>query len=346
MTASRRPPLAAGIMDLNPGLTLWTAITFLILLVVLRRFAWGPIISMLDERERTIRDAIDQAKKERDRGGADARRAEGGALRSPARGRRDRQAQNQQEVEAFRAQLTARARKEADELVAASRRQIQEEKSKAMAELRTEVADIAIAAAERLVKSAPRRQGAACPRRGLPRGAPGRDGPSPGGPSPRRRSGGTPAAGASFPLLHGAASRRAIMGLAIGIVGLPNVGKSTLFNALLGRGPGPAANYPFCTIDPNVGVVPVPDRAPREARRALQAEERNVPTTLEFVDIAGLVAGASQGRGARQSVPLQHPRGGRRRPRAPLLRGPGRGPRRRGRRPARATGTWSRPSSC
>ena len=59
------PVLAAGIMELNPGLTLWTAITFLVLIVVLGKFAWGPIVKMLDERERTIREAIDQAKKER-----------------------------------------------------------------------------------------------------------------------------------------------------------------------------------------------------------------------------------------------------------------------------------------
>jgi ribosome-binding ATPase len=83
--------------------------------------------------------------------------------------------------------------------------------------------------------------------------------------------------------------------LQVGLVGLPNVGKSTLFNAVSQAG-AEAANFPFCTIDPNVGVVPVPD--PRLDRLAeLAHSAKVVPTAIEFVDIAGLVAGASRGEG-------------------------------------------------
>ena len=85
------------------------------------------------------------------------------------------------------------------------------------------------------------------------------------------------------------------MGIKCGIVGLPNVGKSTLFNALTKAGIA-AANFPFCTIDPNVGIVPVPD--PRlAALAAISKPLKIIPTSMEFVDIAGLVAGASKGEG-------------------------------------------------
>ena len=92
--------------------------------------------------------------------------------------------------------------------------------------------------------------------------------------------------------------------LRAGIVGLPNVGKSTLFNALTRTRKAEAANYPFCTIEPNVGVVVVPD-ARLEPLAKIAESERIVPATIEFVDIAGLVKGASQGEGLGNKF-LQH----------------------------------------
>ena len=93
------------------------------------------------------------------------------------------------------------------------------------------------------------------------------------------------------------------MSLSIGIVGLPNVGKSTLFNALLKKQQAFAANFPFATIEPNVGVVPVPDERLLKLAELIKSSESLerlpplVPSTVEFVDIAGLIAGAHKGEG-------------------------------------------------
>src|SRR5690625_5854818 len=100
------------------------------------------------------------------------------------------------------------------------------------------------------------------------------------------------------------------MNLKCGIVGLPNVGKSTLFNALSNAG-AESANFPFCTIDPNVGLVPVPDER-LEKLAGLVTPKTTLPATIEFVDIAGLVKGASEGEG-KDNAFLSHLREGDRR---------------------------------
>ena len=86
------------------------------------------------------------------------------------------------------------------------------------------------------------------------------------------------------------------MSFKCGIVGLPNVGKSTLFNALTNSSKAQAANFPFCTIDPNVGVVPVPDERLNNLSKVSKSK-KIINTTISFVDIAGLVKGASKGEG-------------------------------------------------
>ncbi|ESW05379.1 hypothetical protein PHAVU_011G174800 [Phaseolus vulgaris] len=91
-------------------------------------------------------------------------------------------------------------------------------------------------------------------------------------------------------------SSKISMSLKAGIVGLPNVGKSTLFNAVVENGKAQAANFPFCTIEPNVGIVAVPDSR-LHVLSDLSKSQRSVPASIEFVDIAGLVKGASQGEG-------------------------------------------------
>ncbi|HUJ29008.1 MAG TPA: F0F1 ATP synthase subunit B [Myxococcales bacterium] len=144
--------LAAGITDINVALSVWTAVTFAILLFVLGKFAWGPILQMIDTREKTIADAIEAAKKER--AAAEAASAEMKAALEKARAESaELVRKNQQEVAAAKQELMMAARKESEELLAAARKTIAEESRQAVAELRAQAVDLAIEAANRLVQS-------------------------------------------------------------------------------------------------------------------------------------------------------------------------------------------------
>ena len=339
------PVLAAGgITDINPGLTLWTGITFLVpARASWRKFAWGPIVKMLAERERHHPRGDRVREEGARRGGAAPGRAEGARSPSAQREAAEIAKRNQQEVEELRQELTARARKEADELVATARRQIErgevEGGGRAPRAGRRPRHRRRLPAREgeprrRRRSASSSRSTSRSSRRTAPPSARRRRSHAPAGPRVRR----------SVFIFRGLDSQGR-MGLSIGIVGLPNVGKSTLFNALLGAAQAAAANYPFCTIEPNVGVVPVPDRAARRALRALQAEEDH-PDHARVRGHRRPRRRRVEGRGARQPVPRQHPPGRRDRPRAPLLRRPRRRPRRRQGRPARRPARSSRPSSC
>jgi len=142
---------AAGFTDVNFALSFWTFVTFLLLIVVLGKFAWGPILQMIETREKTIADAIESAKLER----AEAEKARSDMLAALERAREESAQlvrRNQQEVAAAKGELMAAAKKESEELLAAARKTISEEKRQAIAELRGQAVDIAIEAASRLVQ--------------------------------------------------------------------------------------------------------------------------------------------------------------------------------------------------
>ena len=142
----------ASIMDIHPGLTFWTIVTFILVAIILRFTAWKPIIAMLDERERTIRDAIDGAKREREEAEkllaeqktaiADARREAAELVRK-----------NQAEVEVARQNALAQAKREAEALLANARKTIEDERVKAIAEIRANTVDLALVAAGRLIEA-------------------------------------------------------------------------------------------------------------------------------------------------------------------------------------------------
>ena len=142
----------ASIMDIHPGLTFWTLVTFVVVALVLRKFAWKPILSTLDERERTIRETIEAAKKER----TEAERLLSEQKTAIAEARReaaDLIRKNQAEVEVARQQALATAKKDADNLLAQARKQIEDEKNKALAEVRGLAVDLAVSAAGKLLEA-------------------------------------------------------------------------------------------------------------------------------------------------------------------------------------------------
>jgi F-type H+-transporting ATPase subunit b len=142
--------LLAALTDISTALSVWTLVTFAILLIVLARFAWKPILATIAQREKTIADAIESAKKER----AEAERA-ASEMRASLEKVRAEAAEltrkTQAEVAAAKEQLMAEARKQSDELLASARKSIEEERRQAVAELRAQAVDIAIAAANRLL---------------------------------------------------------------------------------------------------------------------------------------------------------------------------------------------------
>jgi F-type H+-transporting ATPase subunit b len=144
--------LAAGLTDINVALVVWTLVTFGLLLIVLKRFAWQPILEMIETREKTIAEAIESAKRER----AEAEKAAAEMRASLDKARTEAAElirRNQAEVAAAKNELMAAARKESESLLAQARASIEEERRAAVAGLRAQVVDIAIEAAGRLLQT-------------------------------------------------------------------------------------------------------------------------------------------------------------------------------------------------
>ena len=142
--------MGSNLITPDPGTVLWTVITFIVLAVLLAKFAWKPLLTTLQERERTIRESLEQAQKARAEGEETLRRNQ----EILAQARRETAAildQGKREAESLRAEILAQARKEAQDLVEQGRKQVQFEQKQAIEQLRRQVADLAIQAAERLI---------------------------------------------------------------------------------------------------------------------------------------------------------------------------------------------------
>lgn len=146
------PPLvlASGFTEVRPGLIFWTIVTFVVVLLVLRAKAWGPILSLVEEREKQIANAIESAKRER----AEAEKLLADQKTVIAQARQEAAEtlrRNQQEMEKFREELMAKSRKEADELKASAAREIEEQKTKAIAQVKAMAVDLAVEVAGKLI---------------------------------------------------------------------------------------------------------------------------------------------------------------------------------------------------
>ncbi|HEX5752715.1 MAG TPA: F0F1 ATP synthase subunit B [Archangium sp.] len=141
---------ASSFVEVRPGLIFWTLVTFIIVAIILRAKAWGPILSLVEEREKQIASSIEAAKRER----AEAEKLLAEQKTAIAEARRDAQEmlrRNQQEVEKFREELMARSRKEAEEFKASATREIEEQKSKAIAEVKAMAVDLSMEVASKLL---------------------------------------------------------------------------------------------------------------------------------------------------------------------------------------------------
>lgn len=141
---------ASSFVEVRPGLIFWTLVTFIIVAIILRWKAWGPILSLVEEREKQIASSIEAAKRER----AEAEKLLAEQKTAIAEARREAQEmlrRNQQEVEKFREELMAKSRKEAEEFKASATREIQEQKSKAIAEVKSMTVDLAMEVAGKLL---------------------------------------------------------------------------------------------------------------------------------------------------------------------------------------------------
>ena len=141
---------ASSFVEVRPGLIFWTLVTFIIVAIILRAKAWGPILSLVEEREKQIASSIEAAKRER----AEAEKLLAEQKTAIAEARRDAQEmlrRNQQEVEKFREELMAKSRKEAEEFKAQARREIDDQKAKAIAEVRGMAVDLALEVAGKLI---------------------------------------------------------------------------------------------------------------------------------------------------------------------------------------------------